>query len=98
MFNHLFSKCWKILNTFFLEIFQGNFQDEGFDLRNLIPYKDTPMPPPEETQQIVELRAQKQELLRINEAKNNQMLQIMRHLRLLIQDINIDAPLRPDVR
>jgi hypothetical protein len=67
-------------------------------LRSLIPYNDNPLPAQEDTSQIIELRNQKLELLRINEEKNKQMLEIMRHLRLLVQDINIDAPLRPDGR
>jgi len=69
-------------------------EEEGYDLRSLIPYKDSPVSPPDDTPQIVELEKQKLELLRINEEKNKQMLEIMRHLRLLVQDINIDAPLR----
>ena len=67
-------------------------------MRSLIPYNDNPLPAQEDTSQIIELRNQKLELLRINEEKNKQMLEIMRHLRLLVQDINIDAPLRPDGR
>ena len=45
-----------------------------------------------------ELMRQKQELLEINEAKNNQMISIIQHLRLLVRDVNIDAPLKPDAR
>ena len=45
-----------------------------------------------------ELMRQKQELLEINEAKNNQMIAIIQHLRLLVRDVNIDAPLKPDAR
>ena len=56
------------------------------------------MPVPEETQKIRDLKAEKLELLRLNEKKNQQMLEIMRHLRLLVHDINIDAPLKLDQR
>ena len=45
-----------------------------------------------------ELMRQKQELLQINESKNNQMIAIIKHLRLLVKDINIDAPLKPESR
>ena len=45
-----------------------------------------------------ELMRQKQELLQINESKNNQMIAIIKPLRLLVKDINIDAPLKPESR
>jgi len=50
------------------------------------------------TDETRELMRQKQELLQINESKNNQMIAIIKHLRLLVKDINIDAPLKPESR
>ena len=49
-------------------------------------------------EEAAELMRQKEELLQINETKNNQMLEIIQHLRLLVRDVNIDAPLKPDTR
>jgi len=50
------------------------------------------------TDETRELMRQKRELLQINESKNNQMIAIIKHLRLLVKDINIDAPLKPESR
>ena len=45
-----------------------------------------------------ELMRTKEELLQINELKNEQMIAIIKHLRLMVKDINIDAPLKPETR
>ena len=66
-------------------------------LKELIPMKDEILDQPI-NDEARELMRQKQELLEINEAKNNQMIAIIQHLRLLVRDVNIDAPLKPDSR
>ena len=49
------------------------------------------VPVTDETRELMRI---KQELLAINESKNEQMISIIKHLRLLVKDINIDAPLK----
>ena len=59
--------------------------------------KDTHIEQPinDETRELMRI---KEELLQVNEQKNEQMLTIIRNLRLMIKDINIDAPLKPEPR
>ena len=66
-------------------------------LTELIPMKDTHIEQPinDETRELMRI---KEELLQVNEQKNEQMLTIIRNLRLMIKDINIDAPLKPEPR
>ena len=48
-----------------------------------------------ETQEILDLKAQRDQLLIINDQKNQQMLETMKIMRLILQDINMD--IKPDV-
>jgi len=59
--------------------------------------KDTLIENPvsDETRELIRI---KEELLKINESKNEQMISIIKHLRLMVKDINIDAPLKPETR
>ena len=46
-------------------------------------------------QEILDLKAQRDQLLVINDQKNQQMLETMKIMRLILQDINMD--IKPDV-
>jgi hypothetical protein len=48
-----------------------------------------------ESQEILDLKAQRDQLLVINDQKNQQMLETMKIMRLILQDINMD--IKPDV-
>lgn len=48
-----------------------------------------------ESQEIIDLKAQRDQLLVINDQKNQQMLETMKIMRLILQDINMD--IKPDV-
>ena len=86
-------------------------EDVPFDLKSLIPYvvrcvfvqkilekllqEKTKAIEEKESQEIIDLKAQRDQLLVINDQKNQQMLETMKIMRLILQDINMD--IKPDV-
>ncbi|CBY30427.1 unnamed protein product [Oikopleura dioica] len=78
---------------------QEQLQDDEevpFDLKSLIPYVEkTRAKEEKESQEILDLKAQRDQLLVINYQKNQQMLETMKIMRLILQDINMD--IKPDV-
>ncbi|CAG5107102.1 Oidioi.mRNA.OKI2018_I69.chr1.g3147.t1.cds [Oikopleura dioica] len=78
---------------------QEQLQDDEeipFDLKSLIPYvENAEVVEKNETQEILDLKAQRDQLLIINDQKNQQMLETMKIMRLILQDINMD--IKPDV-